>query len=148
MSAQNLIASIPLPADVVERLLKAALDARQHAHAPYSNFPVGAALLGESGRVYLGSNVENASYGLSVCAERSAVFAAVAAGEKKFRALAVATDTDEPTPPCGACRQILREFVEDLPVYLAGRQKTRETTLKALLPDPFVPPSLPGTPRA
>jgi cytidine deaminase len=75
-----------------------------------------------------------------VCAERAAVFAAVAAGERRFRALAVATDTDEPTPPCGACRQILREFVEDLPIHLAGRRKTRETTLARLLPDPFTPP--------
>ena len=128
------------PASLVEEA-RAAL---ANAHAPYSNFPVGAALLGENGRVYRGTNVENASYGLSVCAERAAVFAAVADGERRFRALAVATDTDAPTPPCGACRQILREFVEDLPVYLAGRRKTRETTLARLLPDPFVPPRTPA----
>jgi cytidine deaminase len=125
------------PATLVEEA-RAAL---ANAHAPYSKFPVGAALLGESGRVYRGSNVENASYGLSVCAERAAVFAAVAAGEHRFQALAVATDTDEPTPPCGACRQILREFVEDISVYLAGRKKVRETTLTKLLPDPFTPPA-------
>jgi cytidine deaminase len=111
-----------------------------NAHAPYSRFPVGAALLGESGRVYLAVNVENASYGLSVCAERSAVFAAVAAGERRFAALAVATDTDRPTPPCGACRQVLREFVEDLPVHLAGRQGPIETRrLTELLPHAFAP---------
>lgn len=121
-------------------LVDEARAALANAHAPYSKFPVGAAVLGESGRVYRGANVENASYGLSVCAERVAVFAAVAAGERRPRALAVVTDTDEPTPPCGACRQILREFVEDCPVYLAGRRKSRETTLAKLLPDPFTPP--------
>jgi len=113
----------------------------QHAHAPYSRFPVGAALLGESGRVYLAVNVENASYGLSVCAERSAVFAAVAAGERRFQALAVATDTAEPTPPCGACRQVLREFVADLPIHLAARTGEPVTRrLSELLPHAFSPP--------
>lgn len=117
-----------------------------NAHAPYSRFPVGAALEGESGRVYRATNVENASLGLSVCAERAAVFAAVAGGERKFRALAVATETDEPTPPCGACRQVLREFVADLPIHLAGRRTARETSLAKLLPDSFAPPAPPATP--
>ena len=113
-----------------------------HAHAPYSRFPVGAALLTESGKVYTAANVENASFGLSVCAERSAVFAAVAAGERRFAALAVVTDTPEPTPPCGACRQVLREFVEDIPVALAGRPGTKVQThrLSDLLPQAFSPP--------
>lgn len=113
-----------------------------NAHAPYSRFPVGAALLAESGKVYTATNVENASFGLSVCAERSAVFAAVAAGERRFSALAVVTDTPEPTPPCGACRQVLREFVEDLPVALAGRPGTKIQThrLSDLLPQAFSPP--------
>jgi cytidine deaminase len=120
-------------------------DARRvlaHAHAPYSRFPVGAALLAESGRVFLAVNVENASYGLSVCAERSAVFAAVAAGERRFQALAVVTDTAEPTPPCGACRQVLREFVADLPIYLAGRMGAPVARkLSELLPYAFSPPA-------
>ena len=125
-----------------ETLVAEARRALANAHAPYSRFPVGAALLGESGRVYLAVNVENASYGLSVCAERSAVFAAVAAGEKRFKALAVVTDTPEPTPPCGACRQVLREFVADLPVHLAGRMGAIVTRpLSELLPYAFSPPA-------
>ncbi len=123
-----------------EALLEEARAALAQAHAPYSRFPVGAALEGASGRIFRGVNVENASFGLSVCAERAAVFAAVAAGERAFRALAVATQAAEPTPPCGACRQILREFVPDLPILLAGREALRETSLASLLPDPFVPP--------
>src|SRR5262245_66511755 len=109
------------PSVTPETLVGEARRVLANAHAPYSRFPVGAALLAESGRVYLAVNVENASYGLSLCAERSAVFAAVAAGERRFQALAVVTDTAEPTPPCGACRQVLREFVNDLPIYLAAR---------------------------
>jgi len=120
-----------------EALIEEARQALANAHAPYSRFPVGAALLGASGRVY---RAGNASFGLSICAERAAVFAAVAAGEKSFGALVVATDTDEPTPPCGACRQVLREFTADLPIHLAGRRSTRETTLAGLLPDAFAPP--------
>jgi cytidine deaminase len=128
-----------------ESLVAQARAALAHAHAPYSRFPVGAALLAESGRVYRGANVENASLGLSVCAERTAIFAAVAAGERRFVAIAVATDTDHPTPPCGACRQILREFAADLPVYLAGRAGPHETrTLRELLPYAFVPPAEEG----
>jgi len=128
-----------------ERLVAEARAALAHAHAPYSRFPVGAALLAESGRVYRGANVENASLGLSVCAERSAVFAAVTAGERRFLAVAVATDTERPTPPCGACRQILREFAADLPVYLAGRAGDHETrTLRELLPHAFAPPAEEG----
>jgi cytidine deaminase len=126
-----------------ESLVAEARRALANAHAPYSRFPVGAALLGESGRVYLAVNVENASYGLSVCAERCAVFAAIAAGEKRFKALAVVTDTADPTPPCGACRQVLREFVADLPVHLAGRAPGAIVTrrLSELLPHAFSSPS-------
>lgn len=122
--------------------------AMANAHSPYARFPVGAALAGESGRVYRAVNVENASLGLSVCAERAAVFAAVAGGERRFTALAVATDTDEPTPPCGACRQVLREFVPDLPIVLAGRRGSRETSLAKLLPDAFSPPAPAAKPPA
>jgi len=130
------------PSVTPETLVAEARRILAHAHAPYSRFPVGAALLGESGRVYLAVNVENASYGLSVCAERSAVFTAVAAGEKRFQGLAVATDTPEPTPPCGACRQVLREFMSDLPVHLAGRTGPIQTRrLSELLPYAFSPPA-------
>jgi cytidine deaminase len=130
------------PSVTPESLVAEARRALANAHAPYSRFPVGAALLAESGRVYLAVNVENASYGLSVCAERSAVFAAVAAGEKRFKAIAVVTDTADPTPPCGACRQVLREFVTDLPVHLAGRAGAIVTKrLGELLPFAFSPPA-------
>jgi len=127
---------------VPDSLIAEARRVLANAHAPYSRFPVGAALLAESGKVYAAANVENASFGLSVCAERSAVFAAVAAGERRFAALAVVTDTPEPTPPCGACRQVLREFVEDIPVALAGRPGTKVQThrLSDLLPQAFSPP--------
>ena len=91
-------------------LVPAAMAARQHAHAPYSNFRVGAAVATLDGRVFTGCNVENLSYGLTICAERNAVFAAVAAGVREFDAIAIVADTREPVSPCGACRQVLAEF--------------------------------------
>lgn len=123
-----------------EDLVKEARSALERAYAPYSHFPVGAALVTGSGKVYRGANVENASFGLSVCAERAAVFTAVNAGETGFVAIAVATDTETPTPPCGTCRQVLREFVDDLPVYLVGRApEIEKTSLARLLPRAFGP---------
>jgi len=119
-------------------LVAEARAAMAHSHAPYSNFPVGAALLAKSGKVYRGVNVENASLGLSICAERNAVFAAAAAGERAFEAIAIATGAALPTPPCGACRQVLLEFAEDLPIHLAGKGGAIEsTTLLELVPRPF-----------
>ncbi len=116
-------------------LADAAQHVRLHAHAPYSHITVGAALRGVSGKVYLGCNVENASYGLTVCAERNAVFAAVTAGEREFDALAVASEKG--LTPCGACRQVLSEFAPDLPITLVdGAGRTRATSLAALLPEP------------
>ena len=116
-------------------LIKEALAAREMAYAPYSNFKVGAALLAKSGKVYRGANVENISYGLTICAERSAVSAAVSAGDIEFVAIAVATDSREPASPCGACRQVLAEFapkLEIVSVTLDGQR--REDNLGTILP--------------
>jgi len=122
----------------VRNLVQTARDASERAYAPYSEFKVGAAVLCESGTVFTACNVENASYGLTVCAERAAIFGAVAAGERRFRALAVYADADEPAPPCGACLQVLSEFADDLPIYLAGRGGGwREVRLRELFPVPF-----------
>ncbi|MCB9010164.1 MAG: cytidine deaminase [Ardenticatenaceae bacterium] len=122
-------------------LIQAALTVRAMAYAPYSNYPVGAALLMADGRIVTGVNVENASYGLSMCAERTAVFKAVADGQQKILAVAVATDNAG--SPCGACRQVLTEFAGDVPVYLVDAAGNgRDTTLYALLPDHFGPEHL------
>jgi cytidine deaminase len=119
-------------------LVEAAKAARENAHAPYSNFRVGAALRAKSGRIYTGCNVENATYGLTVCAERVAIFKAISEGERGFDAIAVVTDTDGLTPPCGACRQLLWEFCGDAEVILANlKGKTETTRMSALFPRPF-----------
>jgi cytidine deaminase len=119
-------------------LLAAALAARQHAHAPYSHFAVGAALEDSTGRIHTGCNVENATYGLTVCAERVAVFKAISEGVRKFRRIAVAADTDNLTPPCGACRQILWEFCGDIEVTLVNpRGKSETLRMKELFPRAF-----------
>jgi len=121
-----------------ETLIAAARHARENAHAPFSNFRVGAALRAKSGRVYGGCNVENASYGLTCCAERVAIFKAVSEGEHGFEAMAVVTDTDELTPPCGACRQLIWEFCGDIPVILANLEgKIEEESSAKLLPRAF-----------
>ncbi len=121
-----------------ERLLDAALAARRNAVAPFSRFQVGAALEDAEGRIHTGCNVENATYGLTVCAERVAVFKALSEGVRKFRRVAVAADTDILTPPCGACRQILWEFCGDIEIVLVNpRGKTETFQLKDLFPKPF-----------
>ena len=121
-----------------EELVAQALQARERAYAPYSNYLVGAALLGKSGRVYTGCNVENAVYPLCTCAERTAVVKAVSEGEREFVALAVATKNGG--APCGSCRQTLREFGEDIAVIIADDSGAyRETTVAKLLPDSFGP---------
>lgn len=120
-----------------QTLIAAAREATARAYAPYSNFPVGAALLAADGRLFVGVNVENASYGLTICAERSALAAAVSAGVRDFRALAVVAE--EAVPPCGACRQVLAEFAPDLPIYLvalAGDDYIA-TDLGTLFPEAF-----------
>ena len=122
----------------MEALLAAALAAREHAFAPFSKFQVGAALEDENGLVHTGCNVENATYGLTICAERVAVFKAISEGVRKFRRIAVAADTEALTPPCGACRQILWEFCGDLDIVLVNpRGKIETYRLKDLFPKPF-----------
>ncbi len=119
-------------------LLAAALAARLHAHAPYSRFLVGAALEDSNGRIHTGCNVENATYGLTVCAERVAVFKAMSEGVREFVRIAVAADTEILTPPCGACRQILWEFCGDIEVALVNpRGKCEVLRMKDLLPRAF-----------
>lgn len=120
-------------------LVAAARAVRRRAHAPYSKFTVGAAVLDERGRVSVGCNVENASYGLTVCAERNAIAAAVAAGARRIRAVAVASVSSPPASPCGACRQVIAELGQpDTEVLLAGSKGAAErTTLGALLPRAF-----------
>ena len=94
----------------VQQLIECAIEARQQSYSPYSNFAVGAALLCEDGTIYKGGNIENASYGLTNCAERTAIFKAISEGHRKFKALAVVADTEGPCAPCGACRQVMKEF--------------------------------------
>ncbi|HKV27041.1 MAG TPA: cytidine deaminase [Candidatus Acidoferrales bacterium] len=121
-----------------EKLIAAARQAREHAHAPFSEFRVGAAVRTKSGRTFSGCNVENASYGLTICAERVAIFKAISEGEREFDAIAVVTDADALTPPCGACRQIIWEFCGDVPVILANlKGKVERESSSKLLPRPF-----------
>ena len=126
-----------------DELVEAARSVMERAYAPYSQFRVGAAVLGASGQIYAGANVENASYPVGLCAERSAIATAVAAGERSLLAVAIATETDEPVCPCGMCRQMIREFAEDLPIVLSTRADVRQRhTLSALLPHSFSPQDL------
>lgn len=119
-------------------LVALALEARGKAHAPFSHFHVGAALEDENGRIYTGCNVESASYGLTMCAERVAVFKAVSEGARRFRRIAVAAATEVLTPPCGACRQVLWECCGDIEVILASPEgKVEQLRMKDLLPRPF-----------
>jgi len=127
---------------MAETPLEAARRAQRCAHAPYSGFRVGAALVGEAGQVFVGCNVENASYGLTICAERAAVCQAVAAGVTRFRRVVIVTDAEPPVAPCGACRQVLAEFGTDLEVESVGPTSRKAWRLEELLPDAFVKDSL------
>lgn len=123
--------------DGIGALLERAREVRRRAHAPYSEYRVGAALEAEDGRVYVGCNVENASYGLTICAERAAVAAAVADGRTRFRRIALSSDGPEPIPPCGACRQVLAEFEPALEVVSETGGRRVRWTLDELLPRAF-----------
>lgn len=116
-----------------------AVEAKNNAHAPYSNFRVGAALLTENNELYTGCNVENASYGLSNCAERTAIFKAVSEGKKKFAKIAIASDAESFCPPCGACRQVMLEFMdpEAVVVLINPQNEIKEFTLNQLIPYNF-----------
>jgi cytidine deaminase len=123
---------------MTDALLQAALQARENAHAPYSHFRVGAALEDSAGRFHTGCNIENATYGLTLCAERVAVFKAISEGVRAFRRIAIAADRDTLVPPCGACRQILWEFCGDIEILLVNPPgQTESHRLKNLLPRPF-----------
>ena len=124
--------------EIQEQLIAAACTVRDRAYAKYSGFLVGAAIRAKRGAVFTGCNVENGSYGLTICAERAAVFAAVAAGERRFEMLAIASDGG--VPPCGACRQVLAEFCDDLPILIVDVNRPGEfvtTKLSELLPNRF-----------
>jgi cytidine deaminase len=121
-----------------DTLIVAAKQARENAHAPYSNFRVGAAVRAHSGRIYTGCNIENATLGLTCCAERVAIFKAMSEGERGFNAIAIVTDGETMTPPCGACRQIIWEFCGDIPVLLANVSgKVEKESSAGLLPRQF-----------
>src|ERR1700716_1417904 len=122
----------------MDPLIQAALEVRKNAHVPFSDFQVGAAIEDENGRIHTGCNVENATYGLTLCAERVAVFKAISEGARSFRRIAIAADTDTLAPPCGACRQILWEFCGDIEILLLNpRGKSETLHLKDLFPRAF-----------
>jgi cytidine deaminase len=128
-----------------EQLIRVASLARQRAYAPYSRYRVGAAIRTKRNKIHSGANVENASYGLAICAERAAVFAAVAAGDKEYEAVAVVAEGDELPSPCGACRQVISEFAPNARVILGTTGGLRgATTMRDLLPDAFGPGRLPS----
>lgn len=122
---------------ILQDLLNQAISAAEQAYAPYSGYRVGAALLSNEGVVFTGCNVENASYSLTICAERNAVFHAVSQGYRSFTAVAVYVDADVPFPPCGACRQVLSEFGGDMAVIYADHNQQVVTTMAELLPGAF-----------
>ncbi len=119
------------------KLFDLAKKVAQQAYAPYSHFRVGAALITDTGNIYQGCNVENASYGLSICAERNAIFNMVSNGDRIITEIAIYVDSDKIFPPCGACRQVLAEFGEDIIIYYGNDHQITETTLKEILPHTF-----------
>jgi cytidine deaminase len=135
--------SAAISVSIIRRLEKSARAAARSSYSPYSKFPVGAAVLSGSGKIYAGCNVENASYGLCNCAERTAIFSAAAAGERTLRAVVVYTPTPTPTMPCGACRQVINEFGSDAVVIsVCDSSQRMQRTLRELLSDAFGPSDL------
>jgi cytidine deaminase len=130
---------MPISTAIFSDMKRLARDAAEHAHAPYSGFKVGAAVLGASGRIHVGANVENASYGLSMCAERAAIFRAISEGERTIQAVCLYTPTHAPSTPCGACRQVIQEFGSEAMILCCTDDDSVEQryALGALLPDPF-----------
>lgn len=128
-----------------EQLIEKAIAMRDKAYVPYSKFPVGAALLTKSGKVYTGCNIENAAYPVTLCAERVAIFTAIADGETEFAELAVVADTDRPVPPCGSCRQVMSEFFKpETTIHLTNlHNRLKTVTMEELLPNSFQPNDLP-----
>lgn len=122
----------------MESLVQSASAVRENAHAPYSGFRVGASVLAASGKVYVGCNVENASYGATLCAERAALAGMVAAGETRAAAVAIFVDADEPAMPCGICRQVIAELGPDAEIVTATPRARKRSTIGNLLPEPFV----------
>jgi len=121
-----------------QKLINKAIEASLNSYAPYSKFSVGSALITKDGTIFTGCNIENASLGLSICAERVAIYKAVSSGYKSFKALAIIGDTDDPCTPCGACRQVMLEFSPDMEVIMTNlHQKIKITKAKELLPDMF-----------
>jgi len=133
---------------IVQNMKDAAWAASKHSYSPYSNFRVGAAVLTDSGAVYSGCNIENASYGLSICAERNACFQAISKGNRKITALVVVADSPLPTPPCGACRQVINEFGERAEVFCFNQHDSvLSLRIDQLLPEAFGTESLDSSPR-
>ena len=123
---------------IKEKLFHAAKKARKHAYTPYSNFRVGAALLAKTGEIYTGCNIENVSYSLTNCAERTAIFKAISEGEQNFEALLLLTDTEDLISPCGACRQVIREFGDDITILMANLDgDIKKINISDLLPTAF-----------
>ncbi|HEY4612329.1 MAG TPA: cytidine deaminase [Bacteroidota bacterium] len=121
-----------------QELVNNARHAKKRAHTPYSHFPVGAALLAANGRIYTGCNVEVSSYGLTICAERTAIFKAVSEGERNFKAIAIVSNDPDITPPCGACRQVLWDLAGNIDIIMANpKGKTKTLKLKTLIPHAF-----------
>jgi cytidine deaminase len=121
-----------------KELIEAAKNAMKHSYSPYSGFRVGAALLSSRGKIYTGCNIENSSYGLTICAERTAIFKAVSGGERRFKAIAVVADAKALTPPCGACRQVIMDLAPKIDIVISnGRDTSLVLNVEDLLPFPF-----------
>ena len=121
-----------------KKLIEAAQKAKENSYSPHSKFRVGAAIITQSGKIYTGCNIENSSYSLTICAERTAIFKAVSEGQRKFAAIAIVTDLKDPIPPCGACRQVLMDMAGDIDVIIAGNKGDNIVyKLSKLLPMPF-----------